>query len=235
MDTAVLSLISEIQETNAISTVVINGLVSSSSGTELNAQFHRQTAPLDLCGPSLYGPEKGDQFCTPTVPPRQKSRLPAPRQLRLSATLGRYLGHGRSSVVCELDNVDVPGLESDVVIPQLVVKITRLDRAAWTAREGWYYDEIELLQGSVVPYCFGWFDMVLETGADGHPNCTIRVLEEHPVPVMEEKDLLPVFETSLHPLFEERSKRSDILSILVLERLNNDLLPLGKKIPEETE
>lgn len=78
--------------------------------------------------------------------------------------------------------------------------------------------------------------MELKGGVDGQPACSVKVFDEHPVQFLgREKDLLPVFEKPLHPLLAERSERSDILSILVLERLNNDLLPLGKEISEETE
>ena len=75
--------------------------------------------------------------------PRPDSQLPPPGQQRLEATVGDPLGYGRSSVVYALDNLKLPNSDPDLIVPSLVVKISRADRVAWMAREAWFYEELE--------------------------------------------------------------------------------------------
>lgn len=206
------------------------------------AELHRQTAPENLCRTVRFGPID-DKFYLAEMPTRPKSQLPPARQLHLTAKLGAHIGHGRSSVVYALEDISVGGLEPETVIPPLVVKVARLDRPAWLAREAWYYDEVECVQGSVVPYCFGWFEMnagsLLKTTPDRKPTCHIRPLDKYPVRNRDkEKDLLPVFEPRPHPMLAERarrrSERDDIIAVLILERLSGEMLPIRCKVPRET-
>jgi len=50
------------------------------------------------------------------------------------------------------------------LLPPLVVKIARRDRCTYIAREAWFYDEMESLQGVCIPRCYGWFDAVIPDG-----------------------------------------------------------------------
>lgn len=134
-----------------------------------------------------------------------------------------------------LDNAKIAGLEPETVVPSLVVKIARRHRVAWTAREAWFYEEMECLQGSVVPYCYGWFELELGDALDSSApsQYSIPALDNYPV-VVSAKDDLGHFEgRAMHPLLAERRERRDIVSVLILERLGG-MLPLGKPISEET-
>lgn len=172
-------------------------------------------------------------------PPRPPSQLPAPRQQQLEDTLGQPLGHGRSSVVYALEDVNILGLEPEtaVQVPPLVVKMARPYRLPWLTREAWLYEDMESLQGSVVPYCYGMFSMELGSLLDESSalRFSIPALDKHPVAIDRDNDKeLKYFERhGMHPLFEEQLKRRDVLSVLILERLGG-MLPLGKKVSQET-
>lgn len=221
----------------------MHGLLSSACDPDVPVQLQRKTAPINLCRNVNLGPPD-DKIFLASAPPRPESRLPPSRQLHLDVQLGAHVGHGRSSIVHALEDVKIEGLDADTVVPPLVAKIARLDRTAWLAREAWFYDEMECVQGSVVPYCFGWFEVdvasSLKATSDGPPTYNITPLEQHPVRNRDkEKDLMPVFEQEPHPMLIERarsrSERGDIIAILILERLSGEMLPVGQKVPKKTQ
>ena len=49
-------------------------------------------------------------------------------------------------------------------LPSLVLKVGRFKHRAEITREAWFYDEMESLQGVVVPRCYGWFEAELTEG-----------------------------------------------------------------------
>lgn len=67
------------------------------------------------------------------IPERPASKPPR----RLNATLGKFIGSGRTSVVYALENVCIPDLGPHVIVPP----IARLHRAFLLAREAWFYED----------------------------------------------------------------------------------------------
>ena len=171
------------------------------------------------------------------IPTRRPSDLPPSPQLQLSATIGAFLGDGRTSVVVALDNVVVPGLASDVILPPLVAKIARPHRVSWAAREAWFYDEMECLQGSVVPYCFGYFerDMGYDMNTEGGSQHYVKAFQNYPPKgrTGSDEEVLHMLSDGTHPMLEDRVRRRDILAITVMERLG-DMLPWGVKVDDST-
>lgn len=221
---------------NALTGVVLHGLLTTSDTDNVLPKLQRVALPSDLVDKWLLT-TRHDSYTLDDAPSRPLSQLPTPCQQQLEATLGQPLGYGRSSVVYSLEDVRIPGLEPGTVVPPLVVKIARLHRLPWLTREAWFYEDMECLQGSVVPYCYGMFEMELGNQLDesSNPRFSIPALDKHPVPIDAHNDTeLEYFEChGVHPLFENQIKRRDTLSVLILERVGG-MLPLGKKVSQET-
>lgn len=150
--------------TNAISSVTVTNMVTDGAGKSFPATFTRQTAPKDLVRvfPLESDPtarELDNVFRPNGAPLRPPSTLPPPGNLHLTCRLGSDIGSGRSGIVFEvLDPV------LDAALPPLVVKVCRQSRCLSMGREAWFYDELEILQGVVVPRCYGWFELQLQDG-----------------------------------------------------------------------
>ena len=225
-----------LQAQNALASVVLHGLLAGPDEGSVLSELHRMTIPADLVDKWMLKCRR-DDYTFDTAPLRPPSQLPTPRQQQLEATLGQPLGYGRSSVVYALEDVKVSGLDPGTVVPPLVVKIARRHRLPWITREAWFYEEMECLQGSVVPYCYGMFTMELGDLLDesSTPRLSVPALDKYPVRVDQNNDTeLEYFEChSMHPLFKEQIKRRDVISVLILERVGG-MLPLGKKVSPET-
>lgn len=72
----------------------------------------------------------------------------------LNVTIGDCLGSGRSSYVFEIEPF---GLPSGVRIPPLVAKFGLPGFNKSILREAWYYEEMQTLQGEVIPWFFGLY------------------------------------------------------------------------------
>lgn len=118
------------------------------------------------------------------------------------------------------------------------MKIARRHRVPWLARDAWFYDEMEYLQGSVLPYCYGWFEMELGRLVDnpGSSQYFVKALDDHSVDIRRGEDVgLDFFEgQEMHPMLAERASRNDIISILILEHVGG-MMPLGRPVTEDTE
>ncbi|KAI0060226.1 hypothetical protein BV25DRAFT_1790777, partial [Artomyces pyxidatus] len=147
---------------------------------------------------------------------RPPSLLPPLGEAHLHARLGKFIGDGHSSVVFELDDVQLDGSSPDhQSVPRLVVKIARSNRLAALAREAWFYDEMECLHGSSIARCYGWFEVDLSSGQ------IVPAWSEHPAEDPDEDDI----DENVHPDLLRRAARRDILSVLVLEKLGERLQP----------
>jgi len=147
---------------NVISALTIHGLITDPDGTSIPIILHRTVAPLDLVPflkvGSLAAPEKA---LRPFIP-RPPSTLPEPGDLHVQLTFGEKIGSGRSSFVHEVNVLPTATLPAH--LPPLVLKVARSKRRAEIAREAWFYDELECLQGVVLPRCYGWFEVELAEG-----------------------------------------------------------------------
>ncbi|KAI0060223.1 hypothetical protein BV25DRAFT_1828038 [Artomyces pyxidatus] len=216
---------------NAIKIITLEGVVENNATHKLiPAVLHRMTTPLNLV-PSCYDPRPDPSWAKTlleSVPERPPSHLPPPGTSQLHGHLAGFLGDGRSGIVFELDNVQLDGSTPDPCsVPRLVVKIARSNRLAALAREAWFYDEMECLQGSSIARCYGWFEMELS------PHETVPAWEAHPAEDTTEEDYAldddKMFGT-VHPDQLARSARRDVISVLLLEQLG-PRMPLGP-LPE---
>ncbi|KAI0030983.1 hypothetical protein K488DRAFT_71785, partial [Vararia minispora EC-137] len=153
----------------------------------------------------------------------------------MRGTLGKYQGGGRVGVVFALEDVEVVGMPDGFSLPPLVVKVARRDRVGSLAREAWFYDEMECIQGSVIPRCYGWFELVL---GDGDRVPVLEHFVKDKGWTKDESEYLDVNSRSLngqplHPMLQERAESQNIISVLVLEQVGDRLTPGRKFNPIE--
>lgn len=226
------------QALNALTTVALSGLFDNDAASPSPATIvTRKDMPVDLIKPIIvkYGPKIAKFYTDITT--RRPSTQPPPESGRLEASLGEYLGHGHSSVVFSLDNVNLFDV-TPAVVPPLVVKIARLNRVTSLMREAWFYDEMECLQGASLARCYGYFEVELHEDPEKTAIQTALRQLASKYPSSDSVELNPVLERDrecgpLHPLAEDRAHRNDVLALLVLERLGSSL-PIGKPVSQET-
>ena len=96
----------------------------------------------------------------PTRPP---SKLPPPGDHCLHASLQPdRLGHGRVGSVYSI-TIDGPGAYS---LPPLVIKVAARHRSEMLAREAWFYEEMEYIQGSSIARCYGLFTAEIDSSSE---------------------------------------------------------------------
>ncbi|KAI0028009.1 hypothetical protein K488DRAFT_90186 [Vararia minispora EC-137] len=234
----------KILEINAFSKVMIANLLGveckGESGRVIpqEACLERRIPPADLIVPEIFEPADKDEEGAMVIPPppeRRPSRLPPSRQLHIRGALGKYQGGGRVGVVFALEDVQVSGMPDGFGLPPLVVKIARRDRVASLAREAWFYDEMEHIQGAVIPRCYGWFEFVL---GDGDRVPVLEHFVKDKGWTKDESEYLDVNSRSLngqplHPVLQKRAESRNVISVLVLEQVGGRLTPRRKLSPAE--
>ena len=99
-------------------------------------------------------------------------------------------------------------------LPPLVLKAGCFKRRAEIAREAWFYDEMECLQGVVVPRCYGWFETELtERQSFGSWYTAGRGSEDS-----ETENSNPEWRFETSPRLSEMSRSRNFVSVLLLER-----------------
>lgn len=152
---------------NAIASILIHGLILSPAGKQLSVTLRRQTpppvVPLSKAG--------GVPYTRPDGPPiKSPSMLPLPGTRQLSLTAQSRLGEGYCGSVFStsisrlcLDENLSRGVElQPPKLPELVVKVAHPNRRDLLAKEASFYDEMENIQGIVVPRCYGFFETELD-------------------------------------------------------------------------
>ncbi|EKM53514.1 uncharacterized protein PHACADRAFT_211204 [Phanerochaete carnosa HHB-10118-sp] len=223
---------------NAIATVTLTGLFPTRKNPQagsLTTQLQRREVPLNLLKPAIRDPStcKGNGFVD--MPPRPPSKQPPPGNAHLHASLGEYLGHGHSSIVFDLRDVQLSSAPSDVVVPPLVVKVARINRVTSLLREAWFYDDMECIQGVSIPRCYGYFETEVPEDSDVRRQLLAVAKKYRPEDDGEENLVLSRDQMMgpLHPLLAERCQRRDIIAVTILEKLGPQL-PLGQELSEET-
>lgn len=152
------------------------------------------------------------------APKRIRSTMPSPGAVELNLCIGEKIGSGRTGIVYAA----VPDAEYDVDgvasrYPPLAVKVAKLGRRRFLARDAWFYEELECFQGSSIARCYGFFDAVLPAGEDLLPwrEALVDDIDS------DEDEAKAATWDPLHP---------KVVTILVLERLG-DRIPLGKPLP----
>ncbi|KAF9505058.1 hypothetical protein BS47DRAFT_1354444 [Hydnum rufescens UP504] len=207
---------------NAISALTIHGLITDTEGANIPMILHRTVAPLDLV-PLL----RLDEGAPPEVVygpfiPRPPSTLPETGDLHVQLILGDEKGWGRSSFVHEV-NV-LPAATLPAHLPPLVLKVARSKRRAEIAREAWFYDELECLQGVVLPRCYGWFEAELAEGQSFSPSTRATGRSS------DSEDSNPEWRFEDSKQLTEMSHSRNYVSVLLLEKMGGKLpigVPLG--------
>lgn len=173
---------------------------------------------------------------------RPPSQLPPSGHSRLSFTLGKVLGAGNSGVIHEVLDPVVEASEKDSSqavghLPPLVAKIGWSHRCYSIVREGWFYEEMECLQGVAIPRCYGCFELKLQKALHIGP------WEDSGDEIFDSLDFIPEHEhyslsemntvgIAPHPLsLELIHTPHDRVYILLLERMGDELSP-GVNHPE---
>lgn len=168
-------------------------------------------------------------ICKGLPPPtRLPSQLPEPGKLKLQLSLGRKLGYGRVARVYEatVDYANSSPELQQMALPPLVVKVSRRYEAKQLVREAYYYDEMECLQGSVIPRYYGLFRSTIA------PDWNLDPWRRDPVRGSRMSNPQEDDEQSSDE--EEVPPPPTKLSILVMERLGGRM-PLGEELPEDLE
>ena len=137
----------------------MHGLITDSNDANIPLKLPRITAPLDLVPLWDIYPQKSYRLA---FVPRPPSALPEPGTVHAHLAMGEKSGSGRSSIVHNVEILPTEPLLGH--LPPLVLKVGRFERRAEIAREAWFYDEMECMQGVIVPRCYGWFEAELTEG-----------------------------------------------------------------------
>lgn len=100
------------------------------------------------------------------IPTRLPSALPPPGHLTLQLHIGDRLGRGRTSGVYDA-SIDLQNSSpelAELAVPPLVVKVSRPGRERALDNEAFFYEEMESLQGIVIPRYYGFFKGELPPG-----------------------------------------------------------------------
>ena len=138
--------------------MVIDGLVKINGVHMPLTLFRRSTRPAKtlIIDSDYYGEVEG-------APTRSPSELPPPGDQCLHVSLNpERLGFGRLGSVYSL-KVNDP---SESSLPPLVVKVAVRHRSERMSREAWFYEEMERLQGTSIPLCYGYFTAEIDANSE---------------------------------------------------------------------
>lgn len=80
--------------------------------------------------------------------------------------LGECIAVGRSGIVFHVEPVGLPSSVPGATLPPLVAKIGRQYYSKWLLREAWFYEEMQSLQGVVVPWYYGIYSARIPVTSD---------------------------------------------------------------------
>jgi len=207
---------------NAISALTIHGLITDTEGTNIPITLHHTVAPLDLVPFLKLDKNFPPEDALGPFTPRPPSTLPEPGDLHVQLILGEEKGWGRSSFVHEADVLPTTTLPAH--LPPLVLKVARSKRRAEIAREAWFYDELECLQGVVLPRCYGWFEAELAEGQSFGPSTRATRRSS------DTEESNPEWRFKNSKQLTEMSHSRNYVSVLLLEKMGGKLpigVPLG--------
>lgn len=167
-------------------------------------------------------------------PTRRPSALPAPGDLSINMKVGQELGFGASARVYDTFIDPSPAIAS-LIIPPLVVKISRPGRQIKVDHDAYYYEEMECLQGSVIPRCYGLFKGEIPVGYSLHRDLASSQTEKSlsgdsasPDDAVRRRN-----PDAADPRACSQPDSTVPVSILVMEKLG-DRLPVGTELEEYT-
>jgi len=129
----------------------LQGAVIGTDGVQAPLIFQRKHTPENLV--SAYN---SPSFKIPEIyPSRRPAADPSPPDVVMDLALGGVLGQGRTGTVFAVDVIAQP---PNIYVPPLALKICHSNRGEFLAREAWFYDELQDLQGVSIARFFGWFE-----------------------------------------------------------------------------
>ena len=192
-------------------------MAHTETGEQRELILHRSTPvpnePIILDSPGVVGPEP---------PARLPSQLPPPGNLKIQLQAVKVIGDGRVGHVCRA-SVRYQGSSPELremLLPPLVLKVSRPWKADSLCREAFYYEEMECLQGSVIPRYYGVYEATVPDDCD--------FLVWTPELKREESKRQKKIKKTGRPY--PALPRPNLVRVLLLERVG-DLLPLGKYLP----
>ncbi|KAF8479909.1 hypothetical protein JB92DRAFT_3042719 [Gautieria morchelliformis] len=224
---------------NAFSSLVIDGLVKIDSVDVSLTCFKGISKPTKPITTLIeYFARAGG------LPARLPSKLPTPGNLCLHVSVTQdRLGRGRVGSVypVRLDETEQNSL------PPLVMKVATRHRSDNLAREAWFYEEMENIQGSSIARCYGFFTAEIDSNSEvldwaesdvkHNPDEEDDPLDEEDDPSDEDgdspgsndegitkEDTVIISNHTVPPPASDGNGRT-FISVLVLERLG-DMMPV---------
>ena len=158
----------------------------------------------------------------PEPPERLPSQLPPPGNLKMKLQAVKVMGNGRVGNICSTAvryDSSSPELR-EMLLPPLVLKVSRPWKADGLCREAFYYEEMECLQGSVIPRYYGVYEATIPE------DCDFLIW----TPELKREELKRQKKIKKTGRPYPALPRPTLVSVLLLERVG-DLLPLGKPLP----
>ncbi|KAF8531477.1 hypothetical protein JB92DRAFT_2850428 [Gautieria morchelliformis] len=144
---------------NAFSSLIIGGLI------KINGVQVPLTLSKTISKPGKPLLSTVEAFANPggLLPVRPPSKLPPPGNLCLHVCLEpERLGYGRVGSVYPLRIDDT----HQYALPSLVIKVAARRRSDDLAREAWFYEEMEDIQGVAIARCYGFFAAEIESNSE---------------------------------------------------------------------
>lgn len=142
-----------------IEKITLSGILDGSTQVE----FNRVKPPVDWVKVTdVLSVKPGDLLDKAPPRPTISTHGVQPPRVSLQATVGDLLGEGSTGIVCNL--LAVTSLQDQHQSPPaLVMKFARLNRRKALYHEAWVYDEMETIQGVVIPRCYGYFEATISS------------------------------------------------------------------------
>lgn len=106
-------------------------------------------------------------------------------------------------------------------LPPLVAKIALPAQRAALSHEAWFYNDMLIAQGSVIPLCYGYFEFTLPPGAELY-------FEAHRQSIGADEEYEPGFRRSRGEHIPMR------FGLLLLEKLTAEHLPAWENMAEKS-
>ncbi|KAJ3509577.1 hypothetical protein NLJ89_g5146 [Agrocybe chaxingu] len=195
---------------NTISSITVSHITVAQLGsaTQVGIKLERISPPLIQA--KIHEDEGFIREGGP--PPRNASALPASGSIEMHLEATRLIGRGGSGCIYAVTPSDIRGPAGSEAIhpPPLVIKIAQgSEDCKLLTSEASMYEELEWVQGAIVPHCYGLFMGELEEG----------LILRHTPEQCDDK----MFQFYLQTRPVDREPRR--IAVLVLEELGK---PLGK-------
>ena len=182
---------------------------------------------------------RADGLAPPRLEIPPDVQYPSPR-LKLDMSLNRNIGSG---TVYTTQNPSLSGHSESAgssahQVPPLAIKFALRNRNKNILREVWFYEELQSLQGSVLPRCYGYFQATIP------PDCTCIVWQAAEKDAYgmckanedddESFEQIGTFDPAHQTLVTKlvHSSGGATITLLLLDLLGEPYLPIGKPLSD---